>query len=196
MNKIFVAFIVSMIITGCSTLYIQTDYDREFNFDSLSNFTVLYSKKNDSQDFTRARIHKTIVKYFEDMGYTSTPKENADFYILFHLNIKTKKEVETTYETMMIRPRSYFRTGGKVAIYNNSPYLFPLLFRDSIVTVKTHEYEYEEGRLNIEILDLKSNAIIWQGFAKDEISKIVSSEQIQEIVEKLFSDLFGKNGKV
>lgn len=190
MHKVFIAFVVSFIITGCSTLSIQTDYDREFDFTLLSNFSVLYTKKDDGYNFTRSRINKTITKYFQEKGYSATSKEKADFYVLFHFNVKTIREIETTYDTMMIRPRAYYKRGNKVA-FMNSPYLFPL-FTDPFVTTTTHTYEYEEGQLNLEILDVKTNTIVWQGRVVDDLSDISKQEQIDKIVDKLFEDLFYK----
>lgn len=190
MSKFFVAFMFTFLLVGCSTYSIQTDYDREFDFNSLSTFTVLYSKKNDFKDFTRDRINKILAKYFQDRGYISVSKKDADFFILFHLDTKTRSEVETTYESMMITPILYYDNDNKLFLHQLiNP--FPL-FAEPLFTKHSRIYDYEEGQLNIEILDVKTNTIVWQALVQDDISDMKDIKQIEKIVKKLFNGLFKK----
>lgn len=186
MKKFFSALLIIFVISGCSTLEIKSDYDKDFSFDGMSKFSVLYNKKDDRKDFTRSRIAKVLSKHFNDKGYKLTKKDNAEFYVLFHLDIEKKSQVETNYERIGVHPRGYYRLLSQV-----DPTAAQIMHRQNSMIdtrVTTNTYEYEEGRLIIELLDNASNTIVWQGVVEDEISDISSQEQIQEIVETVFKD--------
>ena len=191
MLKVLIASIVVLIIGGCSSLVIQSDHDKEFSFSSLSSFSVQYTKKDDSKDLIRKRVDRTLISFFEDKGYKSTTKEEADFYILFHLNIKKISEVVTNYDSMMIHPRAYYLKTNHILNPLMKPYMF-LPFQDDRTRVSTYTYEYEKGELIIELFDTKSNTIVWQSIAKDVVSDISSQEQIKKIVEDMFKDFPSK----
>jgi len=188
MKKWLLALISALLIGGCSTLQTQVDHDPEYNFSSLSKFKVIYTKKGDEKDFTRERISKALDKYMRNKGYISVPKSKANFYITMHLDIQTKNQVETNYETMGIGPVSYPYIGFNRSINNNSASL--LIEPDMRVTTRT--YEYEEGRVIFEVFDVKENKVIWQGIAKDQLSSEYTQKQktayINSIIDKLFKD--------
>jgi len=188
MKKWLLALISAFLIGGCSTLQTQVDHDPEYDFSSLSTFKVIYTKKGDEKDFTRDRLSKSLDKYMQNKGYISAPKSKANFYITMHLDIQTKSQVETNYETMGIGPVSYPYIGLNRSINNNSSSL--LIEPDMRVTTRT--YEYEEGRVIFEVFDVKENKIIWQGIAKDQLSSEYTQEQksayINSIIDKLFKD--------
>ena len=39
------------------------------------------------------------------------------------------------------------------------------------VRVTTSTYEYEVGKLILEVVDVKSNNVVWQGISEDEFSR-------------------------
>ncbi len=186
MRNLFLALVV-VLISGCSTLQVQVDYDPEFDFSSLSSFAVVYNKKSDGKDFTRARISKALTSHIKEKGYRSVDKGEASFYVSIHLDIQKKSQVETNYETMGIRPvfYPYFR-------YNRYIGTSAMLGMEPDVRVTTSTYEYEVGKLVIEVLDVTSKAVVWQGIAEDEISSNSSPEKknayINRVVKELFED--------
>jgi len=191
MRNWLLAIVATIFISGCSTLEVQVDYDSDYDFSSLSSFSVIYTKKNDERDFTRARIGKLLNGYMQNKGYKSVDKSEADFYITVHLDIQKKSQVETNYETMGIRPAYYphvrfNRYIGTSAIIGMEP--------DVRVTTSTHEYE--ESRIILEVLDVKKNAVVWQGIAEDELFAESSPEKksayINKIIAKLFKDFPSK----
>ena len=195
MRQWIIALVVGLVISGCSTLQVQTDYDQEFNFNSLSKFNVIYTEKKDGKDFTRSRISKILSRYLQGKGYTSTDKEQADFYVTLHLDIQKKSEIETNYETMGIQPRIgyYGRPYMQGAMHPpRGVYPYGSSFDIQTTRVTTRTYDYEEGRLVVEVIDIKSNAVIWQGVAEDELSDLSTEKEksayINKVIEKLFGD--------
>lgn len=184
MRNLFFAMVV-VLFFGCSTLQVQVDYDPEFDFSSLSSFSVVYNKKNDGKDFTRARIAKALTSHIQEKGYKSVEKAQASFYVSIHLDIQKRSQVETNYETMGIRPvfYPYFR-------YNRYVGTSAMIGMEPDVRVTTSTYEYEVGKLVIEVLDVTSKAVVWQGVAEDEFSSNTSPEKKDAYINKVVKELF------
>jgi len=166
MKNWFLAVVVTILISGCSTLQVQVDYDPEYDFSTHSKFTVMYTKKNDEKDFTRARISKLLNRYMQNKGYSSVNKSEANFYITVHLDIQKKSQVETNYETMGIRPVIY-----PYMRFNRYIGTSAMIGMEPDVRVTTSTYEYEVGKLILEVVDVKSNNVVWQGISEDEFSR-------------------------
>ena len=194
--KYWLLIFVTIFISGCSTLEVQVDYDSKYNFKKLSTFSVVYVKKDDSKDFARSRISKILERHIQDKGYTKVEKNQADFYFTVHLDIQENSQVETNYETMGIRPnrlnRGYMPIGRPV---NNSLYMRSAMYEPD-VRVTTNTYEYEDGKLIIELFDVKQKEVVWQGIAKDELSTGMSQEEksiyINQVISELFKDFPSK----
>ena len=200
MKKYLLAIVSLLFLVGCSTLNVQTDYNEEFDFSSLSKFSVMYNKKDDGKDFTRGQISRALANQFRAKGYISTPKDEANFYLLFHLDVQTKSQVETNYETIGIYPsRGYGYRLTPVTtvppVYIRDPYLSSL-DNGTTTRVTTQTYEYKEGRLVVELIDAKSNNVVWQGIAKDELSELSTPEKksayINMVLGKLLKDFPSK----
>ena len=198
MKNFFLTLLAVIFMSGCSTLQVQVDYDPEYDFKSLSTFSVVYTKKGDTRDLARSRIARSLELYMEKKGYKSTKdKSQADFYFVLHLDVQTKQQVETNYINMGINPR--------LDIYG-LPYIFSQTDDDhkqaleqnleSDIRATTRTYEYEESKLIIEVLDVKDNAVVWQGVAKDEISETYNHEEmsayISNVIKRLFDDFSSK----
>ncbi|MCF6330923.1 MAG: DUF4136 domain-containing protein [Sulfurimonas sp.] len=191
MKKWILALITIFIISGCSTLQVQVDSDPEYNYTELNKFNVIYTKKDDEKNFMRSRLNKSLINYFKNKGYTYSEKKDADFYIIFHLDVQKRSEMETNYQEMGMNPRAdyynhiSYANDGKIYLIDPFPRSM-----SSVTTTRT--YEYEEGRFVVEILDVKQNAVFWQSIAEDEISDTTNSQEqksayINNVLEKMFS---------
>lgn len=194
MKQWILMIVATFFVSGCSTLQVQVDSDPEYDYAKLNKFYVIHTKKDDGKNFMRSRLNKSLINYFENKGYVYSQKEEADFYIVFHLDIQKRSELETNYQEMGmgIRADYYNRlaydTDGKVYMLNQFPY--PIENMNSVTTTRT--YEYEEGRLVVEILDVKQNIVFWQSIAEDELSDEFDSQEkkssyINNTLEKMFN---------
>jgi hypothetical protein len=187
MKKLFLWVVAALVIGGCSTLEVQVDYDDKHNFSALSSFAVVYKNKSDGRDFDRDRISRLVTAYMKDKGYLNVEKSAADFYVTMHLNVEQKSQIETNYETIGLRPVPYTYLGFE------RPYpLRPagMIAMEPDVRVTTRTNEYEEGRLVLEILDVKENRVVWQGIAKDRLSDDYTQQEKSEYLNKVISELF------
>ncbi len=189
--KRFIAAIAAIVLfTGCSTLQIRTDHDPEFSFNALKNYTLIAPKPEKVDSLTYTHISRAINNTLERKGYRSSDKADADFYLLIHLDVKNVKEVQTYYEYAGLRPYpyNYYRPDLKVP-YPPRPYIDPYYF-DHSVTTSTHTFEYQQGKLVVDVFEPKSNKVIWRGIAEDEIRHFDSTAEkvayINGVIEKLF----------
>ncbi|MDY0117041.1 MAG: DUF4136 domain-containing protein [Sulfurimonadaceae bacterium] len=185
--KHFLLVVIAIFVSGCTTLEVQVDYDAKYDFKRLSTFSVVYIKKDDNKDFLRSRLSKVLERHIEKKGYQKVAKSQADFYFTVHLDIQKNTQVETNYETMGIRPnRFYIPTRPGI---NNRLYMRDTIYEPD-VRVTTHTYEYEDGKLVIELFDVKLQEIVWQGIAKDELSSGMSQEEKSVYINKVITELF------
>ncbi len=185
--KNWVLIAIAMFISGCSTLEVQVDYDSEYNFKGLSTFSVVYVKKDDGKDFTRARISKILERYMKEKGYEKVDKNQADFFLTVNLDVQKNSQVETNYETLGIRPNRAYMPAVRPPL--NRPYIGNAFYEPDI-RVTTSTYEYEDGKLVIELFDLKKKEIVWQGIARDELSINMSQEEKSAYIKSVITELF------
>lgn len=192
MKNWFMAVVVAIFTAGCSTLEVQVDYDPEYNFSSLSTFSVVYTNKNDARDFDRDRISRLVDAYMQEKGYLKSAKSKAEFYITMHLDVQKKSQIETNYETIGIRPIPYVYYGAMAPAGVNPRGYYPVgvIATEPDVRVTTRTNEYEEGRLILEVFDVKENRVVWQGTAIDELSKEYTQEEKNEYLKRVISELF------
>ncbi|MDQ1245344.1 MAG: hypothetical protein QG565_1685 [Campylobacterota bacterium] len=192
MKNWFIAVAITIFIGGCSTAEIQVDYDPEYKFSSVNSFSVVYTNQNDGKDFSRDRISKLLSTYMQEKGYKSVEKSKADFYIIMHLDVQKKSQIETNYETIGIRPAPYIYLGATRPPVGVYPPLRTtgMIAMEPDVRVTTRTHEYEDGSLVVEIFDVKENRVVWQGSAKDRLSTGYSQEEKSEYMNKVISELF------
>lgn len=198
MKRLILGLIVVLFISGCSTLQVEVDSDPEYDYSELNKFTVVYTKKDDRKNFLRSRLNQSLINYFENKGYSYSEKKDADFYIIFHLDIQKISQLETNYQEMNMNPRmNYYNqiahdADGKIyrldGFFNREPI-------SSFTTTRT--YEYEEGRFVVEILDVQKNTVFWQSIAEDEISSGINTQEgkttyINNILEEMFNEFPNK----
>ena len=188
MTKYILTTLISIFLVGCSTLEIQTDYNTEYNFSKLSKFDVTFNKKDDGKDFARSQTSRALTNKFKEMGYYNSSKQEADFYVVLHLDIQTKQQIETNYQTMDMYPNRHYYEQLNHKL--NHPIYAQHNNINTIITTQT--YEYKESYLIVELVDAKSNDIFWQGSAEDELSNLSTqkekSEYINMVIGKLLKD--------
>ncbi|MDY0124289.1 DUF4136 domain-containing protein [Sulfurimonas sp.] len=191
MKKWFIALAAAVFISGCSTLEIQVDYDNEHDFSALSTFAVVYTNQNDGRDFSRDRISRLLSAYMKNKGYENVDKSAADFYVIMHLDVQKKSQVETNYETIGIRPVPYMYLGAirPIGTYPGT-YVSGAMVMEPDVRVTTTTNEYEEGRLILEVFNVKENRVVWQGIARDELSKEYTQQEKSDYINRVISELF------
>ena len=190
--KSILFIVVGMLFSACSSLQVQVDYDPKYDFKEYSKFSVVYNYNDGKKSLTGSRISNILAEHIEKRGYEKVMQSEADFYFTVLLNVQNKKEIETYYENMgfnsSMRPRPYIAPGGVVSPINRMG-LRGGGYYEPDIRVSTNTYEYKEGKLVLEVVDVKQNAVVWQGVAEDELSENLSHEERTAYINKVITEL-------
>ncbi len=200
MRSYIAVLLVVLFMSGCATKQLELkpriNTEIGFDFTSLSKFYVAYKKSAQPAEFSDKNIAQLLSKYFEKKGYVvSDNKEKSDFYFVIHHGIKCDRQREKDYESMDVYPR--FKNdlkpiviNGK-ALYSENPYVEPVGKVSADVNM-TEVHRYKNKMMLIEILDTKSNKIVWQGFIENKLPTFETKEEkenyMNEVLERLFKD--------
>jgi len=188
MNKIFTTVLLFAIASCSSTYEAKVNFDKNSKVDTLNykTFAWLNSGKimapaADINPVMKLRVDKEIEKAFIAKGYQLIDDaEIADFAISYTVGNRNKIKVSsypTTYNTGFGWGRGYYG-GGYGGMYGTQ------------MSTETRVHQYTEGKLAIDVYDVKSHQPAWHGWAVKRITsddKEVPSLIIKDIVNKVVS---------
>ncbi len=158
--------VVIPFLTGCSTLKVTYDYNKNVDFNQFKTYQFYGWAKNTDKllnSLDKERIQDAFVQQLKRRGLTYT-KENGDLVIA--LFFVTKEKSETTANT----------TGAGVygghygGYYGYGPHWgWGPGFNYSTTTYTTHDYK--EGTLIVNIFDAKDKKLIWEGIVSDALKE-------------------------
>lgn len=170
--SILFSFLV-IIISSCSTsLQINSDYDRKASFSSYKTFSLynLKAKGNVSQ-LNQDRIAASIRDEMKKKGFTETAG-NPDLLVNAFTVLKNRTGISAS--------TSYYGFGSAYRPYGY--WVAPGAAHTSVST-----YDYKDGSMLIDVIDAKTNKMIWTGNASAEVYKRPKNaeEVINGVVAKI-----------
>ena len=178
MKQIFsycIAVFVLMLASCGTTVNVSSDYDRANNFSDYKTFSVydLKNKEGQVSSLNVDRIIKSIKAEMTKKGFTEV-SANPDLKINAMTFLKDKQAVtaNTNYYSYDGGYRSYGYWGAGVG--GSTSY---------------DTYNYKDGSLIIDIVDSKTNKMIWTGTGNAEIDKAPKNpdEFISGAVKKILA---------
>lgn len=157
-QKYALAMAVFLFAASCGpTLKVSTDYDKNAVFSNYKTFSVYNLKTTGSVSQLNAdRIVNAIKAELTSKGFQEAGS-NADLIINAVTVLKDKQSVSSSTNYYgyggIYRPYSYW--GGGMGVGST--------------TVST--YNYKDGSLVIDIVDNKTQKMVWQGTGNSEIDK-------------------------
>ncbi len=162
----FLPLLLLFVFTSCSTVRVATDFDKEANFTQYHSFAFYKPGIDKAQisDLDKKRILRAIEENLSQKGMSKS--ENPDLLV----SIFTKER-------------------ERVDVYNNNfGYGWgwnPWWYGGSTVSRST------EGTLYIDLIDAKTNSLVWQGMGSaDLVTQDMErkEERIREIVMKILAE--------
>jgi hypothetical protein len=175
-NRLFKKLVITallMIVASCATTYkTKVNFDKNSKVDILKykTFAWLDASKimaptKDINPVMKQRVDEEIEKAFLDKGYKLiNDAEAADFTISYTVGNRDKIKVSSY-------PASYFRGFGWGRGYFGGR--FGGMYSSEMNT-KTHVSQYTEGKLAIDVYDVKTHQPAWHGWA---VKRITSDEE-------------------
>lgn len=181
---------LSMILSGCSSLTLRTDYDEKIDFSSFKTYRWHTENQHNIASLKYLdhildqRIRAEINAELQQKGYIKVDSGPVDFWINYSVVVKEKADIRTynNYNGMYPgygygRPYGYYG-GGMAMSYSTGS--------------NTEVTYYNQGTLLIDILNPATDQLMWRGAADGRLPKSSdrkkSDKLVKAYVSKILSD--------
>jgi hypothetical protein len=168
--------LISLALLGaCSSYHLSYDYDVTASFARYKTFDYYMSKKGTggTTSLMDKRVRAAVEKELQARGFAMETKGDPDFLVTYYPVVHERKVRTTTRVGMGIgwgfRP-FYGRVGVSSSQVN----------------------KYKEGTIVIEIVDFRTNQMVWQGAAAGALTGLNNPEDADEVVPKAVRDILAK----
>ena len=161
------------VLIGCNNYSVTYDYDVTASYARYRTFDYYTSKKGTrgTSSLMDKRVQAAVEKELQVKGFRLETKADPDFLVTYYPVVQERKV------------RTNVRAGvgwGYRPVYGR-------------VGVSTSQVrKYKEGTIVIEIVDFKSNQMIWQGAAVGALTGLNKPEDADEAVPRAVRDILAK----
>ncbi len=174
--KAFVFILASVIMVSCGPgLKVSSDYDRTANFSGYKTYSIYNLKASENvSKLNQDRIEKYIKVEMTKKGFKET-SANPDLMVNAFTVLKDKRGIQAS--------TSYYGFGGAYRPYGY--WGVPVAGYTSVST-----YDYKDGSLLIDVIDARSQKMIWTGTGSAELYKKPKNpeEVISGVVAKIMAE--------
>lgn len=169
------------LLAACSPIKVRHDYDQDVNFTEYQTYKWVEQDTQAEGDAKSAkmrndlldkRIRSAVDKQLEGKGLKLVA-EQPDLLVTYFTGVDEK---------IRVMDRGY-----RYGAYYGSGYSYY-----GLGTPAVDVYQYKVGNLIIDLIDSKTNKLVWRGSAEAVVDETASSrereERIQEAVSKILSD--------
>ena len=155
------------LLTACSTLTVQTDYDTTYDFSTLKTYAWLEAEEPSkdiriNNSLIINRVVNAVNSGLQSRGYQLVDKDKADFHVNWFGRIEDKMQIETI--------NSYYWDQG----YDSRSWGY----RGYWPASRIYSFEYQQGTLIIDIADRNSKQLVWRGTGREYLEENQTPEQI------------------
>lgn len=168
------AALLSLALLGaCSSYQVTYDYDVTVSYGRYRTFDYYTSKKGTggTTSLMDKRVRAAVEKELQTKGFTMETKADPDFLVTYYPIVQERKYRTTTHVGW---------GWGYRPVYGR------------IGTSTSQVHHYKEGSIVIEIVDFKSNQMIWQGAAAGALTGLDNPEDADEVVQRAVRDILAK----
>ena len=172
----------ALLVAGCSTIKVGSDYNRNTDFSKLKTYAWLNETDNPSDNVRMNNkiviesVRSSVEKTLNSKGYVKTDRENADFLITWFGAIEEKIKAQNIDH--------FYSSYGYDTLYQD-PSWNP---QSQVTNIK----EYEEGSLIFDFLDPETHTLLWRGIGQDKVVEgrpdDVVRQNIDKAVKKILAD--------
>lgn len=175
--KILLMALPALLILSCKpTLKVSSDYDRSVNFSTYKTFSLYYliTNKNVSE-LNENRIWNSVRSEMIKKGFLEND-QHPDIVVNAVSVVKNKKYVSATTTGYGGAYRPYGDWAGGVGT--------------ATANTRFQTNNYKEGSLVIDVVDVKTKRLIWQGTGSAQFEKNPKNpdEVVSNVVSKILSD--------
>ncbi len=168
-----VALLSLALLTACRSYSVNYDYDVTASYGRYRTFDYYTSKKGTGGTTTLMdkRVRAAVEKELQAKGFAMETKGDPDFLVTYYPIVQNRK----------------VRTNARMGMgWGYRP------FYGGVSTTTSQVRNYKEGSIVIEIVDFKTNQLIWQGAAEGALTGLNNPEDADEVVPKAVRDILAK----
>jgi uncharacterized protein YcfL len=158
--------VLLLLLVGCSSVYVNTDYDKKVDFAQYKTYAYYKTgiDKVEISDLDKKRILRSIDEVMLTKGFTKSDTPD----LLININAKAQKNVDV----------NQFNYGWGFGWGWN-----PFWGGNTMVSTST------DGILTIDLIDAKQKELVWQGEGTGYLTKDTDAkdENIKEFVSKILA---------
>jgi hypothetical protein len=171
MSKVVMAFLAVLTFAGCSpSIQVYSDYDRSFDLTSYTTFSWGEPVKIESgnnplyyNELNDKRIKSAVEEQLLSKGYA---RSNGATDLTIHYHILVEDE-------SLVPSRAF---GDNYGSY--------------WMRMQTDVYHYRKGTLIIDLMEPKTNSLVWRGWATAAIDIEYDSKEIDKLVKESVKEIF------
>jgi hypothetical protein len=192
-TKICVALLATLVLGACSSSPITVSTNHAaIDFSGFKTYAWLHAsvaeENGKSSDIIDGKVKAIVDADLGAKNFTKVTKDTADFYVNYNVTTQEKTDIKTynSYGGYYPGYHSYGAYGpGRNYIYYDTRMAMPPL-QESVIT------EYVQGTLILDVLDPKTNKLIWRGTGGKHLQDTATHAEreaiIKEMVAKLLAD--------
>ncbi len=167
--KKLVVLIISFAFLGCSTIKVTYDYDKQADFSKYKTYSFSESVNDlGVGDLNRDRMIKAVENEMAAKGFT----ESSDPDLVVDMHIKAKQMVDATATTTGYGGRWRYGYGGGFS------------------TTQVSYNEYTEGTLFINLVDMSTEKIVWQGIGTKTLDESANAQKREDNINYAIQQIF------
>ena len=172
MNKLSIALFV-FVATGCShQIHVHTDSDPTFEAGNYHSFdwdqkTNIEAGKNPIyyNELNDKRIKSSVAVELARRGYTLSDT-NPELFIHYHIIVEDQ------------------------SVLIEEPYAEN--YSSSRIRPRTNVYLYREGTLILDMMDAKTNELVWRGWATSSLDQFYTPQEKDDLIKTAVEKIFRK----
>jgi hypothetical protein len=163
MKNLTLFLLLTILVTGCNTIKVTTDFDKTVDFSQYKTFEYFgWAEESDKilNRFDRDRIEQAFGEELAARGLTHV-KEDGDLIVTLFIVVeqKTQKTASTTNYGGYGYYGGYYGYGPR---YGWGP---------GYSTTTVSEYDYQVGTLVCDVFDAKDKKLIWEGIGTGTVDE-------------------------
>lgn len=170
-----------VLLAGCSSYSLKYDFDPAANFFGYKSFEWYASSKRgqgrkaDEHPLTDKRVRLAVEQQLQAKGYRLDANIEPDFLIAYY----------PVYQTRRTRTHTSVGLGGGGW---RRPWGYGVGTRFGTTQTRT----YKEGTIVLEIVDSKSNQLVWQASAEGALTNLDDPQEAQEQISRAVRDMLDR----
>ncbi|MEN8190581.1 MAG: DUF4136 domain-containing protein [Thermodesulfobacteriota bacterium] len=180
---LFVFLITGLVVQGCSTVAVKSDFSPDYDFSVLKSFRWLEESPSSSNDTrveneaVREAVVNGVDRELKKKGYSRVDSDRkADFMVAWHGAVNRRLQQQSLDH--FYGPYGYGPVARAAAEKEGA----------GVGNVR----EYEEGVLVIDILDPTGKTIVWRGSGKQELAPKPLADEVRREINRAVATILNR----